>query len=70
MQGVCSLDNLLMHYDYKDLNSWAIESRIAHKKKKIIIKCVVQVKTESITFQMYQNQKEICDKYQLKLSSK
>ena len=52
------------------MQNWVAHPRIINKKKKDIVECVFQVKSSSKAYQLYQNQKDLCDKLSMKVSSK
>ena len=41
-----------------------------YKKKYIIVEIILEIKTKESAYQLYKNQKEYCNKYKIKISSK
>ena len=71
IDGVWALDGkTLMTADFEDVQAWTIPPRIIKKKQSISAEMIFQVKTENTTYDLYENQKEFCDKYLIKVSTK
>ena len=56
--------------DLKDYGSWIYDSKFIRKKNKTIVECFFQVCTEVSTYKLCLNQKEFCEKYSMRISTK
>ena len=70
INGVLGHDNKLLDSNFAQHDLWIVAQRIIRKKTYILAETIVMVKSNKSAFQLYHNQKDYCDKNQIKLSSK
>jgi len=70
IDGVLGHDNKLLDSDFAQHDLWIVAPRIIYKKIYILAEIIVIMKLNASAFQLYHNQKNYCDKNQIKLSSK
>jgi len=71
IDGVFALDGKSMiKSEFEDVEAWTIPPRIIKKKQSVLAEMMVFVKSNNTAYNLYQDQKEFCDKYLIKISTK
>ena len=71
IEGVLALDGKsIMTSEFEDVEAWTIPLRIIKKKQSMLAEMMVLVKTENTAYNLYEDQKEFCDKYLIKVATK
>jgi len=71
IEGVLALDGKSIRTsEFEDVEVWTIPPRIIKKKKSMLAEMMVLVKTENTAYNLYEDQKEFCDKYLIKVATK
>jgi len=69
--GVYGLDHHVITQDLEDnVKDWGRDPRIIAKKQLMTVDLCLELQTEKTTFQLFQSQKEACEKFCIKLETK
>ena len=70
IDGVFTLRGDELEDNIDDVQNWMAHPRIINKKNKNIVECIFQVQAKATAYQLYQNQKELCQKLSMTITSK
>ena len=62
IEGIYDHSGSLQEEDFNDIDRWLDQLKLTVKKKNIYAELYIQLQTKYTTFQLYQHQKELCDK--------
>ena len=71
IDGVVCLDNKsLLTSDFRDVQAWTVPPRIIEKKRSSLAELMLWVKTNKSAYELYDDQREFCDKFHIKIATK
>jgi len=70
IDGVLSLNGRLMKNKFEKVEQWAIAPKIVKKKKHVAVEMILELQSKESVFNLYQNQKEYCEKHKIRLSAR
>ena len=70
IEGVKAVDNTFIRKELLTYQSWAIPPKIIHRKQSITAEMIVEVETNESAYSLYLKEKDYCNKYNIRVSSK
>jgi len=70
IEGVYVMEKITLEENLEQYSNWASPPRVIPRKNKTTVECMFDLKTTASTFQLYQNQKDMCNSKSIKISTK